>query len=137
MTDYPQHFPEKIEYPTILPCPFCGTAPHLYRHHMLMQEENLYGHPMPTAWIEMNHTIRCDECGIEITEEYESEVIEKWNQRGQNAVLQQILDEIGEFDQFCKEGEYTDTDRVWELLNKWSELIEKQGLKEKEKEPGN
>ncbi|MEY4376772.1 MAG: Restriction alleviation protein Lar [Pseudomonadota bacterium] len=50
-------------------CPFCGTLPVL-RYTMEMPDD------FP-CW----HTIHCDECGIEIGDEYEDAAIAAWNRR--------------------------------------------------------
>lgn len=53
----------------LLPCPFCGKPP-----VMLEERDMTDGFVRATA-------IRCDECGIEMSEEYRSEVTEVWNHR--------------------------------------------------------
>ena len=59
-------------------CPFCGKQPTLYR---IIQEYGPEGDD-PGGEYESYCMIRCDtECGFEITEEYRSEVIKKWNRR--------------------------------------------------------
>jgi Lar family restriction alleviation protein len=55
--------------PALLPCPFCGSAPKLIE----IRE-------MPDNFVR-EHNIRCDECAVSIYAEYESEVVEQWNNR--------------------------------------------------------
>lgn len=51
-------------------CPFCDKPP------VVLSEVDLIDN------YERGITIRCDECGIEITDEYRSEVEKRWRTRG-------------------------------------------------------
>lgn len=52
-------------------CPFCGTLPQVISH----MEEN------GDAPFERGVAIRCDNCGVEMHEEYRSDAIARWNRR--------------------------------------------------------
>jgi Lar family restriction alleviation protein len=56
----------------LLPCPFCGTDPVLLETNELRPDK-----------YQRYVTVRCDQCGVEVSEEYEFEVIPNWNHRGQ------------------------------------------------------
>lgn len=55
-----------------LPCPFCGGAPRVLSH---MEEDP--GHQPFEAWV----SITCDNCGIEMGDEYRSDIVTRWNTR--------------------------------------------------------
>lgn len=62
---------------TLKPCPFCGSEAKLRK---LVEEYPADGvHPAGEyeAWFQ----VCCDNCGIEIGEEYRSDAIEAWNKR--------------------------------------------------------
>lgn len=54
--------------PTLLPCPFCGGMP---RKFNCVEGDGFVSGTF----------VRCDECGIDINDEYESGAIEAWNRR--------------------------------------------------------
>lgn len=56
------------------PCPFCGKTPIMRR---CMEEYP----PDEGGEYEIGVTISCVECGIEMSDEYRSEVFDKWNTR--------------------------------------------------------
>ena len=53
---------------TLLPCPFCGGAP---RKFNCVESDGFVSGTF----------VRCDECGIDINDEYESGAVEAWNRR--------------------------------------------------------
>ncbi len=75
------------EVPVLLPCPFCGTAPNLIEIREL-----------PDNFVR-EHSVRCDDCGIDTFAEYESEVVAAWNTRhspkdGFQARVAQVHDDL-------------------------------------------
>jgi Lar family restriction alleviation protein len=59
---------------TLLPCPFCGKEPVF----LATSEDDSFVR---------YYEVRCDHCGIEVSEEYKSETIERWNTRADPPVL--------------------------------------------------
>jgi Lar family restriction alleviation protein len=60
-----QHEPTELK-----PCPFCGSEP-------ILLETNERRPDQYQRYV----TVRCDECGIEMGEEFEHEIIAAWNTR--------------------------------------------------------
>lgn len=70
-------------------CPFCGGIPSVVSH---MKEYPAEGdHPAGEyeAWV----SITCETCGIEMGEEYRSDVMDRWNKRDGDPVKEEIEDE--------------------------------------------
>lgn len=63
----------------LLPCPFCGNPPKISRSLEAYPAEGEH----PAGEYETHVTISCHDCGIEMHEEYRTEVIERWNARAE------------------------------------------------------
>jgi hypothetical protein len=59
------------------PCPFDGKAAVVSEIHDRYPAEGEH----PAGSYVAAYTIRCDTCGIEMSDEYEDEVLERWNTR--------------------------------------------------------
>lgn len=73
----------------IASCPFCGGEAKLRR---LVEKYPAEGeHPAGEydAWFYIN----CDDCGIEVGDEYESGAIEAWNRRAPSASMGRVTDD--------------------------------------------
>ncbi|MFC5356415.1 Lar family restriction alleviation protein [Azospirillum himalayense] len=58
----------------LLPCPFCGPKADEGSRVVLLAERESDGYVR-------GYTVRCDHCGIELHDEYESDVVAAWNRR--------------------------------------------------------
>lgn len=58
----------------LLPCPFCGPKADEGSRVVLLNERESDGYVR-------GYTVRCDHCGIELHDEYESDVVAAWNRR--------------------------------------------------------
>lgn len=55
------------------PCPFCGTTP--------VHRETIEYYTDPNGSFSCHHSVACDECGIEISDEYKDDAFAAWNRR--------------------------------------------------------
>lgn len=56
------------------PCPFCGPQDKEFK-------PSLYATMDVTLDYTTGHFVRCELCGIEMHDEYEADVVERWNTR--------------------------------------------------------
>lgn len=61
----------------LLPCPFCGKKPEL-RELLVHYDDGPHG---PVGSYSGHFLVACDECGIEVGEEYRDDAIAAWNRR--------------------------------------------------------
>lgn len=59
------------------PCPFCGKSPVERRIVELYPADD----DGPAGEFDAHYTIACDECGIDMSDEYRDVVAEAWNRR--------------------------------------------------------
>jgi Lar family restriction alleviation protein len=62
---------------TIKPCPFCGTE--------AVHRETIEHYTDPVGSFSCRHSVACDECGIEISEEHAEDALATWNRRAEIA----------------------------------------------------
>lgn len=65
-----EHTPSKL-----LPCPFCGKPPHVFEINVVEDPEN------SGETYNLEYSAKCNECGIEIVDEYRDELTNRWNAR--------------------------------------------------------
>lgn len=62
---------------TLKPCPFCGNPP--------VERRIVEMYPADADWpageYDAHYTIACDDCGIDMGDEYRDEVVANWNRR--------------------------------------------------------
>lgn len=60
---------------SLLPCPFCGKRPFVFEINVIEDPET------PGATYNLEYSAKCNDCGVEIVDEYVDELAKRWNAR--------------------------------------------------------
>lgn len=116
------------DYPIMKPCPFCGKAPVLHRTMEAYPADDKH----EAGEYELGVSIVCNECGFSINNEDGDEALKVWNTRSiprtqlmayAVAAIKETVDEIEDFDNESTKANYTEIEKVWDLMYQWRDRL--------------